>query len=191
MKKLILILLFSAAGTQSGSADTHDITVLLGRWNTKYWLGSSQVTYRSPDIFGLPLKISAGIAGYGSLYIISDGAYEIWTYGEYGLYRDDVWRVYAGAGGIFYQNFPLKWTSFQPLLLAGVSAEIGFFNPEAYLRLRFYSDGWAVSLIQDYRFFLADWLFLTLHPRFELIGYYDFRYTELRADFFAGAGFRI
>ncbi|NPV00379.1 MAG: hypothetical protein HPY53_03250 [Brevinematales bacterium] len=187
---LIAGLLFRAASVYA-AANTHEITILLGRWNTLYWTGSSQVIYRSPDIFGLPLRIGAGIAGYGSLYIISDGNYEIWAHGEYGLYSCDIFDIYAGAGGVFYQSFPMKMTSFQPAVLAGIAARFGFFNPEAVVRFRFYSDGWMVSLIQDYRFGLGDTFFFTVHPNFHLAGYYDFRGAELRAEFYAGFGLKL
>ncbi|OHD53309.1 MAG: hypothetical protein A2014_06185 [Spirochaetes bacterium GWF1_49_6] len=191
MKKLLIAGFLLCVSSAYAAANTHEITVLLGRWNTLYWTGSSQIIYRTPDLFGLPLRIGAGIAGYGSLYIISDGNYEIWAHGEYGLYSGSVFHIYAGAGGVFYQSFPLKMTSFQPVILAGIAARLGFFNPEAVVRFRFYSDGWMVSLIQDYRFSLGDTLFFTIHPNFHLAGYYNFRNTELRAEFYAGFGLKI
>ncbi len=188
MKTLFIVGLSLCFSTIFASTNSHEITLLLGRWNTLYFTGSAQLIYRSPDIFGIPLRIGAGVAGYGSLLIVSDGSYELWANAQYGLHSGKIFHVYAGAGGILFQSFPLKITSLQPVVFAGISARVTFFNPEVCMRFRFYSDGWMVTLLQDYRFYVSDYLFLTLHPNFILAGFYDFRYAEMRAEFFAGIG---
>lgn len=188
MKLLLIAGLLFCGSSVYAATNSHELTVLFGGWDTQNWTVSAQLIYRSPDIFGIPLRIGAGIAGYGSLLTVSDGNYEFLADAEYGIYSGKVFHIYVGAGGIILQSLSLKTTSLQPIVFAGISARVTFFNPEVCMRFRFYSDEWTVTLLQDYRFYLSDFMFLTFHPDFILAGFYDFRYAELRAEFFAGIG---
>lgn len=200
MKILLLIaslaLSYFSFGQEKNSIANHSISADFGSYRNKYLFPITNITYQSPVFSKFNLKFSGRLRSYGTLYFLSNSAYDITPMLSYYTQSEKPTSLYFSGGigldtriRLVNDERSFAVSSAEPLFALGIHSKVKKFHFQLPIWMRFYSNGNSLSILPEITFQVADRFTIYVRDELTRLSIPKLNSAELRHDIFVGTSF--
>jgi hypothetical protein len=189
---LLLLLCRPSFGQEKNVFTDHQLSVDFGSFRNRYLYPITDLQYGSPVLQKVPLRFSARLRSYGTLFFYSRSSYDVTPLAEY-YFTDAMKPVYFSAGigtdirlRFVHDERSTAVSSAEPLVSLAFHGNFKKLSLETPLWTRFYSNGISFTLLPEASYRLGNRI--SIFARYELsyLAIYKVSAHEWRQDCFLG-----